>query len=89
MTTDPQPLKDTLNDLKQQLATLQELEPEQRGQLVAALAEIQMALRSKKSPGSESVMRRLGELTGHFETSHPTLATSIGTLINTLGNSGI
>jgi hypothetical protein len=89
MTSDPSPLKSTLDDLHRQLSSLERLEPEERARLSETLAEIQTALANKKSPGSESLMRRLGEMAREFEDSHPTLSTSIGSLINTLGNSGI
>ena len=89
MPSEQERLQATLNDLHQQLAGIQRLDPVQRAQLNAALQEIQAALAGKKSAGSESTMRRLGEMARGFEDSHPALATTIGTLINTLANSGI
>jgi predicted transcriptional regulator len=87
-------LKATLSQLQQQLAGIGELDPAQEQQLASALAEIQAALKSKilpesKSPANESLMRRLGEAARHFEEEHPTLASTIGSLIATLGRSGI
>ncbi len=82
-------LKTTLDDLHQQLAGVERLDPVQRDQSSAALQEIQTALTGKKSASSESIMRHLGEMAREFEDSHPALATTIGGLINTLANSGI
>jgi Domain of unknown function (DUF4404) len=89
MSDQQQRLKATLDDLHQQLAGVEQLDPAQQAQLSATLQEIQTALAGKKSASSESVMRRLGEMAREFEDSHPALATTIGGLINTLANSGI
>jgi hypothetical protein len=89
MSSEQERLKATLDDLHQQLAGIERLEPAQRAQLSAALQEVQTVLAGKKSAGSESMMRRLGEMAREFEDSHPTLSTTIGSLINTLANSGI
>ncbi len=89
MANEQERLNATLRDLHEQLSGMQKLDPAQRAQLAAALDEIQATLASKKSVGSESTMRRLGEMAREFEDSHPALATSIGGLINVLANSGI
>ena len=89
MSAEFNPLKATLDDLHRQLASLDKLDAEQRVQLRTALTEIQSALGEKRPVRNESIMRRLGEIAGQLETNHPALATSIGSLINTLGNSGI
>ncbi|HEY2759506.1 MAG TPA: DUF4404 family protein [Pirellulales bacterium] len=94
MPTDAEQLKFTLDQLNRQLSEIGQLDPDQRQQLDAALTEIQLALKTRtavaaKSAASESLMRRLGEAARHFEESHPTLAGTIGGLIDTLGRSGI
>ncbi len=89
MSAQTERLQATLSDLHEQLAGIDRLDPAQRDQLAAALQEIQAALAAKKKAGSESTMRRLGEMAREFEDSHPGLSTTIGGLINTLANSGI
>ena len=89
MSAEFDPLKTTLDRLHEQLASLDKLDAEQRAQLATALGEIQSALGEKRPVRNESTMRRLGEIAGQLESNHPALATSIGSLINTLANSGI
>lgn len=89
MPADPEQLRTTLDELRRQLADIDQLDPALRGQLHSAMQEIQMALKNKTPPGGESVMRRLGEAARHFEESHPTISGTIGSLIDTLGRSGI
>ena len=89
MPADPEQLKATLDELRHQLADIDQLDPALRGQLHSAMQEIQTALKNKTSPGGESVMRRLGEAARHFEESHPTISGTISGLIETLGRSGI
>ena len=94
MPTEAEQLKQTLDQLQRQLSEIGELDAAQQQQLLGALAEIQSAVKSRtvptaKSPTNESLMRRLGEAARHFEESHPTLSATIGSLIDTLGRSGI
>jgi uncharacterized protein involved in exopolysaccharide biosynthesis len=89
MSAETEKLKATLAALHTQLNQLDELDSATRDDLAAALAEIQTALNNKTSPTGKPLMRRLGEAARHFEDSHPALATSIGSLIDTLGRSGI
>jgi hypothetical protein len=89
MPADSEQLKATLDELHRQLAGIDELDPALRGQLHSAMQEIQTALKNRTSPGGESVMRRLGEAARHFEEGHPAISGTIGSLIDTLGRSGI
>jgi uncharacterized protein involved in exopolysaccharide biosynthesis len=89
MSAETEKLKTTLAALHTQLSQLDELDSATRDDLAAALAEIQTALTNKTLPTGKPLMRRLGEAARHFEDSHPALATSIGSLIDTLGRSGI
>ncbi|HZZ29713.1 MAG TPA: DUF4404 family protein [Pirellulales bacterium] len=82
-------LKTTLEQLHQQLAEIDALDPAARAELTAALQEIQQALQNKTLPPAKPLMRRLGEAARHFEENHPALAGSIKSLIDTLGRSGI
>jgi phage tail tape-measure protein len=94
----PENLKTTLDNLHQQLAEIDQADPAMHEQLVRALAEIQNALDGKTNSGStagakpaysHSLIGRLREAATHFEESHPSLAGNIGSLIVTLGRSGI
>jgi ABC-type transporter Mla subunit MlaD len=89
MSAETEKLKATLTVLHSQLSQIDELDSTTRDDLAEALAEIQTALNNKTSPTGKPLMRRLGEAARHFEDSHPALATSIGSLIDTLGRSGI
>jgi hypothetical protein len=89
MSSEPQSLKATLDDLHRQLGSIESLDPEQRERLGSTLSEIQAALDGAKLHKQESMMRRLGEMVAQFERSHPALAASMNSLINTLANSGI
>jgi hypothetical protein len=89
MSAETEKLKATITALHTQLSQIDELDSATRDDLADALAEIQTALNNKTSPTGKPLMRRLGEAARHFEDSHPALATSIGSLIDTLGRSGI
>jgi Domain of unknown function (DUF4404) len=89
MPADAEKLKTTLDSLHAELADINQLDPVMRTQLLAALNEIQAALVNKSWPREKTLMRRLGEAAREFEESHPTLSATIGSLIETLGRSGI
>ena len=89
MPTDPQRLRATLDELHRQLAEISDPDPAVKDQLIAALLEIQAALKGHAPAGEKSLMRRLGEAARHFEESHPALSGTISSLIDTLGRSGI
>jgi hypothetical protein len=88
MSTQPDRLKATLDELHRQLAEVEQLDPGLRSQLSAALHDIQTTL-AVKGPAGESVMQRLRDAAHDFEESHPALAGNIGSLIDTLGRTGI
>lgn len=100
MSTNPEQLKTTLDELRRELAKIDQVDPALREQLSQTLAEIQTALQSKaistsneppasKAARRESLVERLQDSARHFEASHPVLAENIGGLIDTLGRSGI
>jgi hypothetical protein len=88
MSVDRERLKATLDELHQQLAQLDEVDPPLRNQLGATLHEIQTTLHSE-SPAEASLVDRLREAARDFEESHPALSGTIGSLIDTLGRTGI
>ncbi|HEY2881121.1 MAG TPA: DUF4404 family protein [Pirellulales bacterium] len=89
MAADAEKLKATLDELRQQLAAAGQLDPAQHDQLASALLEIQTALQAKTAPANAPLMRRLGEAVRNLEDSHPALSGAIGSLVDTLGRSGI
>jgi hypothetical protein len=88
MSAEPERLKATLDELRRELADVEELEPALRSQLSAALHDIQSALAAKGPPG-ESLMQRLRDAARDFEESHPALAGNLGSFIDTLARTGI
>lgn len=88
MSATPARLQATLDELHRQLAEVDHLDPAAHSQLSAALHDIQATLAVKGPPG-ESLLRRLREAAHDFEESHPALAGSIGSFIDTLGRGGI
>ena len=98
MPTNPEELRTTLDNLHKQLADVEQTDPSMHDQLARALAEIQSALDGMANSGPasraksayrQSLVQRLREVSTHFEASHPSLASNIGGLIDTLGRSGI
>lgn len=88
MSVDKERLKATLDELHQQLSQLDQLDPPLRSQLGATLHEIQAALKAE-TPTEASLVERLQEAARDFEESHPALSGTIGSLIDTLGRTGI
>jgi hypothetical protein len=88
MSADPERLKATLDELRRELADVNQLDPTLRSQLSAALHDIQSALAAKGPPG-ESLLQRLRDAARDFEESHPALAGNLGGLIDTLSRTGI
>jgi hypothetical protein len=93
MPTDRDKLAATLNDLRAELADVDELDPQERDRLRATLAEIQAALEKKRAPaaassGSSGVIDRLSEAALRLEESHPALSSAIGNLAGILGQMG-
>ena len=86
----------TLAQLQAELAELSEVDPDVRQRLSETLGELQKRLdrptASPMAPASApkrgSLASRLREAALHFEESHPTFATSLGTLSGVLGQMG-
>lgn len=88
MPAEPERLKATVDELRRELADVDQLDPAVRSQLSAALHDIQTALASKGAPG-ESLLQRLRDAAHDFEESHPALAGNVGSLIDALARMGI
>jgi len=95
MTASADKLRATLADLHAQLDDMETPDPEAREQLRATLAEIQATLErhaAGQGPGAEeqeSLAQGLREAVDRFESSHPTLAGAVGSVIDALGRMGI
>ena len=88
MSVDRERLKATLDELHQQLAEVEKLDPPLRSQLGATLHEIQAALHNE-TEAEQTVVDRLKDAARDFEETHPALSGTIGSLIDTLGRTGI
>jgi len=84
-------LRATLARLHRQLGDAESLDPEVRELLRTTLHEIEQTLEggAERSGDEGSLAERLGELTQHFEETHPTLAEAVGRVVATLANLGI
>ncbi|SMP53183.1 protein of unknown function [Neorhodopirellula lusitana] len=81
-------LDETLDQLHQQLASIEELAPEERSKLQAAVDEIQESLDSS-DVDSKSLADRLADATSQFSEAHPALANSVGRVADMLAQMGI
>jgi len=84
-------LKATVEELEEELHSLEELDDDSRAVLREAVREIQATLHEKE-PGdmeSQSLTDRLTDVTHGFEGSHPTLTGIVSRLIDGLGQMGI
>jgi hypothetical protein len=93
MPNDHEKLAATLNDLRSELADVDRLDPQDRDQIRATLAEIQAKLDRKQTPvaspsGSGGVIDRLSDAALRLEESHPALSSAIGNLAGMLGQMG-
>ncbi len=88
MPADPERLQMTLDALHRQLAEIGPLDVDSRNRLIAALHEIQTALRTQ-SPPAESLLPRLRDAATSFEEKHPAISTTVANLIDILARMGI
>jgi hypothetical protein len=89
-----QNLRDTLNQLHRQLEAAPDIDPEMRALLAATVQDIHAKLEGDAITESddeppESIPDRLSEAISHFEGSHPTLAGTLGSIIDALSRMGI
>jgi hypothetical protein len=85
-------LKEHLKNLHQELTTVENVDEDSQRLLEKIHDDVQMLL---SHPAGEqmvqhaTVKERLAESARHFDTSHPALAATIRTVVNTLNNMGI
>jgi hypothetical protein len=94
MGEDRQRLRQSLEDLRLQLATADLPDQATRLRLEQTIVEIESALGPGQAlvpvrPVNSSLVRRLSDATDEFEASHPTLSGAIGSVIDALSRMGI
>jgi hypothetical protein len=100
MPLDRDQLRAKLDQLHQELASLQNVDPQAREHLEQTLAEIETGwdamtarqeAQSAEQPASEQpgAIQRLTEGARHFEDDHPEFAALVGSFIHALGRMGI
>jgi Domain of unknown function (DUF4404) len=84
-------LRQTLAQLEAQLENADTLDPAVAERSRALVADIRRSLESGEPQPAQaaSLTRRLGEAALEFEASHPTLAGTVGSVIDALGQMGI
>lgn len=81
-------LDETLRDLHQQLANVEDLDQQHVEMLRTALGEIQQTL-DEKDVSSAGMAERLNEASQQFSSSHPVLTNTIGRIADLLAQMGI
>jgi len=87
-------LRETLEELRAELASEASLDPLLRARLEHTVQQIQEAM-DRAAPGSEilsadaSLAERVSESARHFEATHPEIASALGRVIDALAALGI
>jgi hypothetical protein len=94
MSEDRQRLRQSLQDLREQLAGADLPDQATRLRLEQTIIEIESALGPSQAlvlarPVNSSLVHRLSDATEEFEASHPTLSGAIGSVIDALSRMGI
>jgi hypothetical protein len=89
MTEAKQQLQSTLLQLHSELAQIDPDDPRVRTLLEGAVAEIQSVLGQPATSRDASLIDRLKESAKNFEDTHPTLANTIGSVVDSLSQMGI
>jgi len=91
MTDNLEKLHATLNELKQELQSLDTIDSETRQSLENVMQEIDSSLHQSNATEMEphTMVERLREATQGFENSHPTLFGIVSKIIDGLGQIGI
>jgi hypothetical protein len=85
-------LKTHLKNLHQELKTVEVVDEDSQRLLEEIQNDVQLLLAHKGDEPLQKhkpVKERLAESARHFDSSHPTLAATIRTVVNTLNNMGI
>ncbi|MCG8584253.1 MAG: DUF4404 family protein [Pirellulales bacterium] len=82
----------TLDDLHEELETAQDVSPEVEEKLREAMDDIRKVLDAKEPDTTETspgVTGGLSDAARDFESSHPTISSMLGSVIDALGRMGI
>jgi hypothetical protein len=84
-------LRTLLDELEQELHSVESLDDESRSMLKETAEEIQGALREDDTTTLEpqTMSNKLGDAVTDFETSHPTLHAVVSRIVDVLGQMGI
>jgi hypothetical protein len=85
-------LKEHLKNLHQELTTVEGVDEDSQGLLEQIQDDVRFLLAHKGDKPLQhhaTVKERLAESARHFNSSHPALAATIRTVVNTLNNMGI
>lgn len=85
-------LKEHLKNLHQELTAVEDVNEDSQRLLEEIQDDVQVLLAHNSdtpSPQHATIRDRLAESARHFDLSHPTLAATIRTVVNTLNNMGI
>ena len=91
MPADREKLRAAVEELHNELASVEDVDADMQQLLKDAMADIDKALQdqSAKRDDDGNLADRLSEAAQHFEDSHPTLTGIIGSVIDTLSRMGI
>ena len=86
-----QNLRILVDELEQELQSVESLDDESRSMLKEAAHEIQTALQKEDVEGiaHQTMSARLNDVVAEFKTSHPTLYAVVNRMVDVLGQMGI
>lgn len=82
-------LREELQKLREQLEQEPPLSEEQRGELETLIKDIELQLANEEALSDESLMDGISLAVERFEVSHPTLAGTLRSIVQSLANMGI
>ncbi|MFV3334132.1 DUF4404 family protein [Pseudomonas sp. NY15437] len=84
-----QRLQEELQALREQLERQPPLNEEERASLQALIKDIEMQLANEEALADETLMDNVNLAVERFEASHPTLAGTLRSIVQSLANMGI
>lgn len=82
-------LREELQKLRDQLEQQPPLSEAQRGELEALIQDIELQLANEEALADDSLMDGINLAVERFEVSHPTLAGTLRSIVQSLANMGI
>lgn len=84
-----QRLQEELQELREQLERQPPLNQDERASLQALIKDIEMQLANEDALADETLMDNVNLAVERFEASHPTLAGTLRSIVQSLANMGI